>query len=103
MSPRTYGWRFIEEFQRAGGSTSAWPPAALDALRKADRRTFIDALGRVAGPVAKSLLVAAHTAEPEALARRAVKAAKEGNAGQPSDEGDASWLAFLAMIARGPQ
>jgi hypothetical protein len=40
----TFGARFVEEFQRSGSSTAAWPPAALEALRNADRRTFIEAL-----------------------------------------------------------
>jgi hypothetical protein len=68
---RTFGARFVEEFQRSGGSTAAWPPAALEALKKADRRRFIEALGKISSASAKTLVIAAHTAEPETLGRRA--------------------------------
>ena len=34
---QTFGARFVEEFQRSGGSTASWSPAALKALRNADR------------------------------------------------------------------
>jgi hypothetical protein len=66
---QTFGARFVEEFQRSGGSTAS--PAALKALRNADRRTFIEAIGKVSSPSAKALAIAAHTAEPETLGRRA--------------------------------
>ena len=86
----TFGERFVEEFRRAGGSTAAWAPAAVEALKKADRRTFIAALNRVSSASAKTLAIAAHTAEPETLARRAVKQARADKA-----ENDAC----LAMVA----
>ena len=87
---RTFGERFVEEFRRAGGSTATWAPAAVEALKKADRRTFIAALNKVSSASAKTLVIAAHTAEPETLARRAVKQAR-------ADEADND--ALLAMVA----
>ena len=68
---RTFGERFVDEFQRAGGSTDAWAPDAVKALKNADRRRFISALSRVSSESAKTLVIAAHTAEPETLARTA--------------------------------
>ena len=73
LMARTFGERFVDEFRRAGGSTGAWPPDAIEVLRNADRRAFIAALGKVSSASAKTLAVAAHTAEPETLARRAAK------------------------------
>ena len=68
---RTFGTRFLEEFQRAGGTTSTWSPEAIDMVKRAERRQFIDAFGKVSRESAKALTIAAHTAEPETLARRA--------------------------------
>ena len=87
---RTFGERFVEEFRRAGGSTAAWAPAAVEALKKADRRTFIAALSKVSSASAKTLVIAAHTAEPETLARRAVRQARAEAADND---------ALLAMVA----
>ena len=91
---RTFGERFEEEFRRAGGSAAPWAPAAVEALKKADRRTFIAALSKVSSASAKTVAIAAHTAEPETLARRAVKRARADKA-----ENDA-WLAMVAVMAR---
>ena len=89
---RTFGERFVEEFRRAGGSTGAWPPDAIEVLRNADRRAFIAALGKVSSASAKTLAVAAHTAEPETLARRAAKESRD-------DGADANmWLVLLAIM-----
>jgi hypothetical protein len=76
LMARTFGERFVEEFRRAGGSTAAWAPAAVDAIKKADRRAFIASLNKVSSASAKTLVIAAHTAEPETLARRAVEQAR---------------------------
>ena len=51
---RTFGERFVDEFRRAGGSTAAWAPEAVEALKNADRRTFIAALNRVSSASAKT-------------------------------------------------
>jgi hypothetical protein len=90
---RTFGERFVEEFRLAGGSTANWPPDAMTALKKADRKTFINAFSRVSSEFAKTLVIAAHTAEPETLARRAA-AARSADSGR-----DADWLAVLTVIA----
>jgi hypothetical protein len=87
-----FGARFVEEFQRSGGSTASWSPAALKALRNADRRTFIEALGKVSSPSAKALAIAAHTAEPEALGRRAA------TQGQVDASRDNLWPWLLAGL-----
>lgn len=87
---RSFGERFVEEFRRAGGSTAAWAPAALESLKKADRHAFISALSKVSSDAAKSLAIAAHTAEPETLARRAVALARRRQAA------DDDWLIMLA-------
>ena len=87
---RSFGARFIDEFRRAGGSTAAWPPAATEALKNADRRAFIKALSKVSSASAKTLAIAAHTAEPETLARRAVTLARRKAAD------DNAWILMLA-------
>ena len=85
----------MDEFRRAGGATTASPPNAIEALKTADRRGFIAALIRVSSASAKTLVtlvIAAHPAEPETLARRAVKQARADEA-----END-TWLAMLAVM-----
>ena len=89
---RTFGERFVEEFRRAGGSTGAWPAHAIEALRNADRRGFIDALRKVPSAPAKALAIAAHTAEPETLARRAATHARV-------EAGDDLGLILLTVFA----
>ena len=76
---RTFGERFLEEYLRAGGAADHWPPKAKAALKKSDRRSFIDALSRASADLAKTLIIAAHTAEPETLARRAAAARARGD------------------------
>jgi hypothetical protein len=90
---RTFGERFVEEFRRGGGSTGAWPADAIDALKNADRRAFIAALRKVSSASAKTLAVAAHTAEPETLARRAAKEWRDDGANAEM------WLVLLAIMA----
>ena len=92
---RTFGERFVEEFRRAGGATAPWAPAAVEALKQADRRTFIAALNSVSSASAKTLVIAAHTAEPETLARRAVKQALADAADNDS------WVEILAFMVSG--
>ena len=65
---RTFGERFVEEFERAGGTTAGWDAARRATLLRADRRAFIAAMERVNSGWAKELLIAAHTAEQ--IARR---------------------------------
>lgn len=89
---RTFGERFVDEFRRAGGATNAWPPNAIEALKTSDRRGFIAALSKVSSASAKTLAIAAHTAEPETLARRAVKQARADEAANDM------WLAMLAVM-----
>jgi hypothetical protein len=72
MAPQTFGNRFLTEFHRLGGSTVTWPEAAVALVNQAGRRQFIDALSRASSSTAKALVIAAHTAEPEKLAKRAV-------------------------------
>ena len=71
---RTFGERFLEEYLRLGGVTDHWPIEALVALKKSNRRQFIEAFARVSPELAKALVIAAHTAEPETLGRRAAAA-----------------------------
>ena len=84
---QTFGERFVEEFRRAGGSTAAWAPPAVEALKSADRRGFIAALSKVSSASAKTLVIAAHTAEPETLERRAIKQARADEAKNDADPG----------------
>jgi hypothetical protein len=74
--------RFLLEFRRLRGSTRNWPKRAVTLLDQADRRQFTDALKKASSKTAAQLLIAAHTAEPERLAQRAVALtkAKEANA-----------------------
>jgi hypothetical protein len=71
MAPATFGTRFLAEFRRLGGSTEAWPPQAVAALAAADRGKFISLVDSRRSKISRDLTVAAHTAEPEALAKRA--------------------------------
>jgi hypothetical protein len=71
--PQTFGNRFLMEFRRLGGSTRHWPDRALTLIDQADRRQFIDALRKASSKTAEQLVIAAHTAEPEKLAKRAVE------------------------------
>jgi len=80
MPPQTFGNRFLVEFRRLGGSTRDWPDRALTLLDQADRRQFIDALSKASSKTAKQLVIAAHTAEPEKLAKRAVELTKGAHA-----------------------
>jgi hypothetical protein len=73
MAPQTFGNRFLTEFRRLNGSTRNWPDRAVTLLDRADRRRFIDALEKASSTTAKRLVIAAHTAEPEKLAKRAVE------------------------------
>lgn len=72
MAPESFGWRFLTELRRLGGSTGTWPPAAVGALEQADRRRFIELLEKASPRASSPLAVAAHTAEPETLARKAM-------------------------------
>ena len=83
---RSFGTRFVDELQRSGGSTNGWPPAAIEALKRADRRTFVDALQKISAASAKTLVIAAHTAEPETLGRKAA-AQQQAAARQQADAG----------------
>ncbi|PYR94172.1 MAG: hypothetical protein DMF84_06380 [Acidobacteria bacterium] len=62
-------------------STRNWPARAVTLLDQADRRQFIDALTKVSSAAAKQLMTAAHTAEPENLAKRAVALMNSQDAG----------------------
>jgi hypothetical protein len=55
------------------------------------------AADRAGAESAKELTIAAHTAEPEDLARRAVRLTNK------SDAGDAMWLVVLAFLSAGGQ
>ena len=91
MAPHTFGARFLEEYRRLGGSTKAWPEGAVERFAAADRRQFMALLESRRSPVSSELLIASHTAEPEALAKRAfVKATREK---QQQSDGDV----FLAI------
>jgi hypothetical protein len=46
-----------------------WPEQAVARLDQADRRQFIDALMKASSSAASKLAIAAHTAEPETLAK----------------------------------
>jgi hypothetical protein len=83
MAPQTFGNRFLAEFRRLGGSTNNWPERALTVLNEADRRQFIDALRKASPRTAAQLVITAHTAEPEKLAKRAVELTKP----KPADSG----------------
>lgn len=94
MAPQTFGNRFLIEFRRLKGSTKNWPDGAVTLLDQADRRRFIDALEKASSTTAKQLAVAAHTAEPEQLAKRAVEL-------NTSKTGEAELLVVLAILAGG--
>ena len=72
MPPETFGNRFLTEFRRLAGSTRDWPEHAVTVLNQANRRQFIEALMKASSSAASKLAIAAHTAEPETLAKRAV-------------------------------
>ena len=80
MSSQTFGNRFLTEFRRLGGSTRDWPEQAVTVLDRADRRQFIHALTKASSPAASKLVIAAHTAEPETLAKRTIELTKSGGA-----------------------
>jgi hypothetical protein len=81
MPPETFGHRFLTEFRRLGGSTRDWPDQAVTLLDQADRRQFIDALTKASSSAASKLAIAAHTAEPETLAKPTVdRNEKDGGA-----------------------
>jgi hypothetical protein len=92
MAPETFGKRFLMEFRRLGGTTQNWPDRAVTLLEHADRRQFIDALKTGSSKTAAALGIAAHTDEPERLARRAVEFEKQKNA-------SADLLSVLTAIA----
>ena len=92
MPPQTFGNRFLTEFHRLGGSTRNWPEQAVARLDKADRRQFIDALAKASSTAASQLVIAAHTAEPETLAKRAIELTN-------SDGADLLTPIVLAVIA----
>ena len=94
MAPETFGSRFLTEFRRLNGSTKNWPDRVVTLLNQADRRRFIDALEKGSATMAKRLVVAAHTAEPEQLAKRAVEL-------NTSKTGEAELLDVLAIVAGG--
>lgn len=94
MAIATFGSRFLAEFRRLGGTTADWPPQAVAAFAAADRRKFISLMESRSSKISSELKVAAHTAEPEALARRAY-ARVSVRKGQ--DGGDL--LALLVVIA----
>jgi hypothetical protein len=81
MAAQTFGNRFLTEFRRLGGTTQNWPQHALTLLDEADRRRFIDALRSASPGTAKQLTIAAHTAEPERLAKEAVDLMRAENTG----------------------
>ena len=81
MAPETFGYRFLTEFRRLGGSTRDWPEHAVTVLNQADRRQFIDALMKASSSAASKLAIAAHTNDPETLAKRMVdRNEKDGGA-----------------------
>jgi hypothetical protein len=92
MPPQTFGNRFLAEFRRLGGSTRDWPAQALVLLDRADRRQFIDALTKASSTVASQLAIAAHTADPERIAKRAIELTK-------SDGADVLTPIVLAVLA----
>ena len=82
MAPATFGTRFLAEFRRLGGSTEAWPPQAVAALAAAHRGKFISLVDSRRSKISRDLTVAAHPAEPEALAKRAyARAVQKGQDG----------------------
>jgi hypothetical protein len=65
----------------AGELTRDWPEQAFPRLDQAHRRQFIDALTKASSSAASKLAIAAHTAEPETLAKRMVdRNEKDGGA-----------------------
>ena len=94
MAPQTFGNRFLREFRRLNGSTRNWPDRVVTLLNQADRRRFIDALEKASSTMAKQLAVAAHTAEPEKLAKRALEL-------NTSKTGEAELLVVLSIVAGG--
>ena len=75
------GRRFLNEFRRLGASTRDWPEQAITVVDQADRRQFIDALMKASSSASSKLAIAAHTAQPDALAKRMVdRNEKDGGA-----------------------
>ena len=68
-----FGNRFLTEFGRLSGSTRDWLEGGGEHLDLVDRREFIDALTKASSTAASQLLIAAHTAEPETLAKRTIE------------------------------
>jgi hypothetical protein len=97
LAPRTFGNRFLSEFRRLGGSTKGWPELAVTRLNEADRRQFVDALAKASSATSKELVIAAHTAEPEKLAERAIALDKRKARGGA----DAAMLSILGTLAAG--
>lgn len=94
MAPETFGSRFLTEFRRLNGSTRNWPDRVVTLVNQADRRRFIDALEKGSSTMAKQLVVAAHTAEPEQLAKRAMEL-------NTPKTGEAELLVVLSLVAAG--
>jgi hypothetical protein len=95
MTPATFGARFLTEFRRLGGSTKDWPPQAVAVLAAADRRKFITLLESRSSKIGSELIVAAHTAEPETLARRAFA----HRSVQQAQAGGGDFVLLLGVIA----
>jgi hypothetical protein len=92
MAPQTFGNRFLTEFRRLGGSTRDWPERAVTLLDQADRQQFTDAFRKASSETAAQLVIAAHTAEPERLAQRAVELTKAKDA-------NAELMVLLGLLA----
>jgi hypothetical protein len=97
VTPTPFGARFLTEFRRLGGSTEAWPSTGVAALAAADRRQFISLLESHRSKIGSELRVAAHTADPETLAKRAYAHASV----QRTQEGG-ELMALLTVIATLP-
>jgi hypothetical protein len=91
MAPQTFGSRFLSEFRRLGGSTKTWPERTITLLDQAERAQFIDALTKASSRTARQLVITAHTAEPETLAKRALEL--------KSVDANAEMMTFLALLA----
>jgi len=90
MAAEVFGIRFLAEFQRLGGSTQSWPASAVKAIEEADRRRFVALLSKPSSPIASDLLVAAHTVEPETLARKALEHVHRSGS---------EWIALVGALA----
>jgi hypothetical protein len=92
MAPQTFGARFLTEFRHLGGSTEGWPETSIAALNDTDRRRFVALLEGRRSQLSAELLVAAHTAEPEALAKRGLARAAD-------KKGQSDLTALVGLIA----